>query len=51
MVVWEAQAGVRTRIESMEFIISEGLKIMKERGWTDGYDYWKRESKKYLVFT
>jgi hypothetical protein len=50
-VMWESQARVRTRKETMDFIICEGLKIMKERGWTDGYDYWKRECKKYLVFT
>lgn len=50
-VMWEPQARVLTRKETMDFIICEGLKIMKERGWTDGYDYWKRECKKYLVFT
>ena len=51
IVVWEDAAEVRTRKETMDFIICEGLKIMKERGWTDGYDYWKKECKKYLVFT
>lgn len=50
-VVWQTQDGVQTRKETMKFIICEGLNIMKERGWSDGYDYWKGECKKYLVFS
>jgi len=51
VVVWEAREGVGTRKETMDFVIREGLNIMQERGWTDGYEYWKNECKKYLVFS
>jgi len=54
-VVWESKRKVGThqvgtRKESMEFIVGEGLEIMLERGWTVGYDWWKKECKHYLVF-
>ena len=51
-IVWSGDdMAVKSRKETMKYIICQGLSIMEERGWSDGYNYWESECKKYLVFT
>jgi len=38
-----------TRVETVQYVMNQGLAIFKERGWKDGASYWKRECKKYFT--
>jgi hypothetical protein len=42
---------IQSRYTTMKYIINEGQRIFKERGWKEGIEYWKKETKKYLIFT
>lgn len=51
---WIKQPGNKipeSRLSTMNYIIEQGLGIFEERGWTEGYNYWKEETKKYELFS
>lgn len=51
-VQWHGRRrNAKTRLETMRFIVNEGLEIFRERGWSDGYEYWNEECKKYNLFS
>ena len=42
---------IKSRQETLKYIIQEGLNIFNERGWKEGTTYWENETKKYLIFS
>ena len=42
---------IKSRQETLKYIIQEGLNIFNERGWKEGTEYWNNETKKYLIFS
>ncbi len=51
-IQWDGESTDYTRVDTIKYIMDQGLAIFKERGWKDGASYWKRECKKYLsLFT
>lgn len=39
----------KSRRDTIEYIMNEGLEFFQERGWTQGQRYWEQQCKKYSV--
>jgi hypothetical protein len=49
IVTQQTERALQSRKKTMQYLIREGGTIFKERGWTDGYNYWVQKCRKYLI--
>lgn len=47
-IVFNNNCHFKSRKETMQYLIDVGADILNERGWTQGFEYWKTDCQKYI---